>query len=370
MGRSSLFPGFRFHPTDHELVMYYLKRKLLRKKIVVNAVAEVNIYDFSPWDLPDKSALKSGDLEWFFFCPKSKKYTSGSRSNRATEKGFWKATGKERTIEYNGRTVATIKTLVFHLGHASDGERTNWVMHEYNMKDQKLADEGIILDMYVLCKIFEKEGVGPKNGAQYGAPFKEEEWDDDVASCSGSGPVIGPDGPTNKPEKGPASLSLTEQGSSTVTFSANHKQKSPSTMKKIVPQSTCSLSVTEPGSVTVASSANVTHVDTPAYDDVIFLEDIDTVMVESTDELNCNNKIEVVGVDNGKEVKGVGPNEEHGIYGNLDDLLNLDALDSCPSNMLFKANGAEYTLDMIMRADDLVDVADDLDVDLGRFWVD
>lgn len=52
MAISSLIPGFRFHPTDAELAMYYLKRKILGKKIVVNAVAEVNIYDFSPWDLP------------------------------------------------------------------------------------------------------------------------------------------------------------------------------------------------------------------------------------------------------------------------------------------------------------------------------
>ena len=37
---------------------------------------------------------------------------------------------------------------------------------------------------YVLCVIFQKEGAGPKNGAQYGAPFKEEDWtDDEVEIC-------------------------------------------------------------------------------------------------------------------------------------------------------------------------------------------
>lgn len=33
---------------------------------------------------------------------------------------------------------------------------------------------------FVLCRIFQKSGPGPKNGEQYGAPFIEEEWDDDV----------------------------------------------------------------------------------------------------------------------------------------------------------------------------------------------
>ena len=91
-----LSPGFRFHPTDEELVMYFLKRKVLGKRLVSEVIAEVNIYDFSPWDLPDMSKLKYGDLEWFFFCPKSRKYLSGSRTNRATETGYWKATLKAR----------------------------------------------------------------------------------------------------------------------------------------------------------------------------------------------------------------------------------------------------------------------------------
>lgn len=34
-------------------------------------------------------------------------------------------------------------------------------------------------DAFVLCRIFQKSGTGPKNGEQYGAPFVEEEWDDD-----------------------------------------------------------------------------------------------------------------------------------------------------------------------------------------------
>lgn len=34
-------------------------------------------------------------------------------------------------------------------------------------------------DAYVLCRIFQKSGSGPKNGEQYGAPFIEEEWEDD-----------------------------------------------------------------------------------------------------------------------------------------------------------------------------------------------
>lgn len=177
MGRTSLLPGFRFHPTDVELVLYYLKRMVTGKRLY-EVISEVNIYKFSPWDLPDKSCLKTKDLEWFFFCPREKKYASGVRVKRATENGYWKTTGRDRPVQYDGRTVGMVKTLVFHMGHAPQGERTDWVIHEYRILDDRLAAAGV-QDLYVLCKVFKKSGLGPKNGAQYGAPFDEDDWADD-----------------------------------------------------------------------------------------------------------------------------------------------------------------------------------------------
>lgn len=91
----------------------------------------------------DKSCLKIGDLEWYFFCPIEKKYGSGARMNRATEIGYWKATGKDRAVLQNNQTVGMIKTLIFHTGKAPRGERTDWVMHEYRLEDKDLADKGI-----------------------------------------------------------------------------------------------------------------------------------------------------------------------------------------------------------------------------------
>lgn len=34
-------------------------------------------------------------------------------------------------------------------------------------------------EYYALYKVFKKSGPGPKNGEQYGAPFREEDWADD-----------------------------------------------------------------------------------------------------------------------------------------------------------------------------------------------
>ncbi|KAK3411446.1 hypothetical protein EUGRSUZ_I00213 [Eucalyptus grandis] len=194
MAMRSLAPGFRFHPTDVELVLYYLKKKVLGKRFRNEAIAEVDIYNFPPWALPGHARL-SRDLKWYFFCPRERKYATGARTNRSTDYGFWKTTGNDRPVIYNGKTVGKIRSLIFH---RTKTERTDWVMHEYRLEDEDLKTKGVAQDTYVLCEIYEKDGRGPRNGAQYGAPFNEEEWDDDeevdVPSASGfTGEFILPD---------------------------------------------------------------------------------------------------------------------------------------------------------------------------------
>jgi hypothetical protein len=175
----SLAPGFRFHPTDEELVRYYLRRKICGKSFRVDAISEIDIYKTEPWDLPGKSKLKSRDLEWYFFSVLDKKYGNGSRTNRATDRGYWKTTGKDRAVYHRSQVVGMKKTLVYHCGRAPRGERTNWVMHEYRLTDEDLAKSGIVQDAFVLCRVFRKSGSGPKNGEQYGAPFVEAEWENE-----------------------------------------------------------------------------------------------------------------------------------------------------------------------------------------------
>ncbi|TYI71242.1 hypothetical protein E1A91_D08G280300v1 [Gossypium mustelinum] len=150
MAPMSLPPGFRFHPTDEELVAYYLHNKITGRPIELEVIPEVDLYKFEPWDLPDKSYLPSKDMEWYFYSPRDKKYPNGSRTNRATRGGYWKATGKDRAVQSQKRAVGIKKTLVYYRGRAPHGIRTNWVMHEYRLLNSTLKD------CYALCRVFKK----------------------------------------------------------------------------------------------------------------------------------------------------------------------------------------------------------------------
>ncbi|CAN6458602.1 unnamed protein product [Victoria cruziana] len=183
MAKLPWLPGFRFHPTDGELICFYLKRKVCGRSIRPDIISELDIYKFAPWDLPGKSCLQSGDLEWYFYCPRDRKYANGPRMNRSTEIGYWKTTGKDRPIYNNHQLVGMKRTLVFYIGRAPHGDRTNWVIHEYRLQDKSITKE-TTQDAFVLCRVFEKGGVGPRNGEQYGAPFEEEEWSKDLMENS------------------------------------------------------------------------------------------------------------------------------------------------------------------------------------------
>ncbi|KAJ0603922.1 putative transcription factor NAM family [Helianthus annuus] len=44
-------PGFRFHPTDEELLHYYLKKKVSFQKFDMDVIREIDLNKVEPWDL-------------------------------------------------------------------------------------------------------------------------------------------------------------------------------------------------------------------------------------------------------------------------------------------------------------------------------
>ncbi|CAO2161875.1 unnamed protein product [Urochloa humidicola] len=173
---TALPPGFRFHPTDEELIVHYLRRRAAAAPCPAPVIAEVDIYKFDPWDLPAKAIF--GEAEWYFFSPRDRKYPNGVRPNRAAGSGYWKATGTDKPITLSGSggaaadpsesraMIGVKKALVFYKGRPPKGMKTSWIMHEYRLAEalaaahtyrpMRFKNSSMRLDDWVLCRIYKK----------------------------------------------------------------------------------------------------------------------------------------------------------------------------------------------------------------------
>ncbi|XP_040383101.1 NAC domain-containing protein 46 [Oryza brachyantha] len=162
--------GFRFFPTDEELVGYYLARKAMDAAFTCAAIRDVDLYASDPWDLPSNSSAAStgggeggggGGECCYFFCMRSSKHpTSGARVRRATAGGYWKSTGKDKGVyagNGSGQLVGTKKTLVFYGGRAPRGHKTSWVMHEYSRAPGGNLPRRAQGGEWVICRVFMKK---------------------------------------------------------------------------------------------------------------------------------------------------------------------------------------------------------------------
>ncbi|KAJ6714622.1 putative proteinC DOMAIN-CONTAINING PROTEIN 82-RELATED [Salix viminalis] len=170
-------PGFRFHPSDEELVDYYLRKKVASKRIDLDVIKDVDLYRIEPWDLQELCKLGTEDQnEWYFFSHKDKKYPTGTRTNRATKAGFWKATGRDKAIYSRHSLIGMRKTLVFYKGRAPNGQKLDWIMHEYRLETNENGTPEA--KGWVVCRVFKKRVPTMRKVGDYDSPS----WYDEQVS--------------------------------------------------------------------------------------------------------------------------------------------------------------------------------------------
>ncbi|XP_020552291.1 NAC domain-containing protein 18-like isoform X2 [Sesamum indicum] len=152
-------PGIRFHPSDEELITYYLQRKVKSLPLPADMITDIELYSYNPWDLPRNSL--SGGKEWYFFTPRDRKYPNGGRPNRTAASGYWKATGIDKPIlsSTGSRRIGVKRDLVFYKGKPPKGLKMDWAMTEYRLPDatRTLSSKGSMrLDDWVLCRLKQK----------------------------------------------------------------------------------------------------------------------------------------------------------------------------------------------------------------------
>ncbi|GKC44306.1 NAC domain-containing protein, partial [Tanacetum coccineum] len=168
----SLNPGYRFCPTDSEIIVYYLQPKIETGE--QHPKCRYYIADFYG-DTPDNLAANHRHCEykWYFLTSRDRKYPNGNRPNRRIKNfGFWKATTKDKVIceDVTGEIVGRRKSLAYYDKYS---RKTPWLMHEYinnnpNIPTGSRSDDMMKLSDWVLAKIYKKdENQNDNNNGAY-----------------------------------------------------------------------------------------------------------------------------------------------------------------------------------------------------------
>ncbi|KAL3019841.1 hypothetical protein AAZX31_05G110800 [Glycine max] len=153
----NLPPGFRFYPTDEELVVHFLQRKANLLPCHPDVIPDLELYPYDPWELHGR-ALAEGK-QWYYY--------SRRTQNRVTGNGYWMPMGMEEPVvsSSSNKRVGMKKYYVFHLGEAPDGNTTNWIMQEYRLLDSDSSSRSSKRrsqpkpdhNKWVICQVYEQD---------------------------------------------------------------------------------------------------------------------------------------------------------------------------------------------------------------------
>ncbi|XP_031503813.1 NAC domain-containing protein 104-like [Nymphaea colorata] len=154
-------PGLKFYPTDKDLVLHYLYRKVTLPSGEPEFIAEIDLHKYDPWELPGEAL--GGGREWYFYSRRQRSQRKNSIEYQTAASGYWMVTEMEEPILNGGKTVGHKRSLVFCTGKAPLGTRTSWVMDEYRLADSMIkgskkrgASKSVSGD-WVLCRIHERD---------------------------------------------------------------------------------------------------------------------------------------------------------------------------------------------------------------------
>ncbi|KAF4394648.1 hypothetical protein G4B88_009898 [Cannabis sativa] len=128
----SLPVGYRFIPSDEELVAFYLVKKVFDKSLpqlvatIITDISQREFYSKPPKQLVTFSPGK--ERQWYFFI-----YHDDNNSSMQNDLGFWKEHIEAIPIIICGKQVATKIMRTYLSGHGLKAKKTHWEMEEYQL---------------------------------------------------------------------------------------------------------------------------------------------------------------------------------------------------------------------------------------------
>ncbi|XP_059451331.1 NAC domain-containing protein 19-like [Corylus avellana] len=137
--------GFRFQPTDEELVAFYLLNKVRGEDLGWDGIGEFDIYgEKAPWQF-------CGDQEKLYVFTRLKKL-SKNRVARTAGCGVWHENSSVKIYDDQGDVIGARKLFSFKVKEGSCMKKSNWIMHEFSFVGERERTTD-----WVLCTIQKKE---------------------------------------------------------------------------------------------------------------------------------------------------------------------------------------------------------------------
>ncbi|XP_043687544.1 NAC domain-containing protein JA2L-like [Telopea speciosissima] len=191
----SIAVGFRFTPTEKELMCEYLAKKVwscsgndyIYKQFSSTVVIECSeVYCKHPWLLMVSTEGATHRMERdgavYFFVRMTKKNANGWRPNRRIngDMGFWKSTSSGKPVVDNHGNVLGMKKSLKEgddddkktCSSNKNGSKTSWIMHEYNLVDPKNPNKKEFQE-WTLCRINNSGRKSSSCNTTYGSTVEE-----------------------------------------------------------------------------------------------------------------------------------------------------------------------------------------------------
>ncbi|XP_004504766.1 NAC domain-containing protein 104 [Cicer arietinum] len=164
----NLPPGFRFYPTDEELLVHFLHRKASLLPCHPDVIPDLDLFPYDPWELHGR-ALEEGN-QWYYY--------SRRTQNRITNNGYWMPMGMEEQVvtTSTNKRLGIKKYYVFHLGQTPNGNKTNWIMQEYRLSDSASSSRSSSSkrksqpksehSRWVICRVYESDDDEDGDGTE------------------------------------------------------------------------------------------------------------------------------------------------------------------------------------------------------------
>ncbi|WMV35202.1 hypothetical protein MTR67_028587 [Solanum verrucosum] len=159
-------PGFKFCPSDEEILQYYLLRHVTRNYIPPEIIPLVDLYECNPDHLPGVNM----DGEYtYFFTKRDRKYVNGKKNTARVTRdgiGYWKSTSKKTTVfAQDGSELGKKTTLKYHFKNSAGGKvdiPAEWIMHEYVISNKLVypsisSKEDECYEDIAACRIYKKK---------------------------------------------------------------------------------------------------------------------------------------------------------------------------------------------------------------------